>query len=385
MNKPIKDPLDQLFESLAEARFETPPASFLQDIEARLDAQQKKERKPLVLWWVWSVFGAVICLGIFGYRSTKTQEAVISQSKAAKVDVKTWKKTILNFSKANQQSPTPSLTPQTGNFLQIVSQHQTTSDPIFNSIPESILEVKTSAINENPIVFNPDDTSELIQIGQQISLPQVETSALNAPLPKLNGHAFGLQFGVSAIHSSFSVPEMLDNFPGYSAKDYRESRTIGERQTTSWDFNFRYQYTKGLWQFQTGLQYLEWGEQLQYDVISVEGINRYKYIQIPILVGCRLVDRKVGISPMAGVAFARGVTTNGTYIQPLNNGVTLVSAKAQNWNALAQIELSYDINSKITFTLTPSYRQTLGWLVEDELIMNRYSSIGLLTGFYFKL
>ena len=76
---------------------------------------------------------------------------------------------------------------------------------------------------------------------------------------------------------------------------------------------------------------------------------------------------------MAGVAFASGLKINGTYIQPSNNGVTLVNAKARNWNALAQIELSYNVNSKITFTLTPIYRQTLGRLIEDELIMNRYS------------
>lgn len=403
MNKPNRDPLDQLFESLAEARFETPPTSFLQDVEARLEAQQKKQPKPLAFWWVWSVFGAIICLGIFVYKSTTPKETLNSQSNAPKVAVKTWKKKSskpsnaaaalkiktpshhLNSYQATKLWPSPTLTPQSRNLFQIETQYHMKTDSIFNIATDSTHKVKALAIHENPIEINPADTSELIQIEHQISTPPATTSALNTPLPKITNHAFGLQFGVSTIYSSFSVPDILNNIPGYSAKDYREIRRIGERQTTSWDFNFRYQYTNGLWQFQAGLQYLEWGEQLQYDVISVEGINRYKYVQVPLLAGFRLVDRKVGISPMVGVAFASGLTTNGTYIQPLNNGVTLVYAKAQNWNALAQIELSYNINSKITFTLTPSYRQTLGWLIEDELIKNRYSSIGLLTGFFFKL
>ena len=377
MNKPNRDPLDQLFESLAEARFETPPASFLKDVEARLNAQQKKQTKTLAIWWVWSVFGAVICLGILVYKSTKPKDALDSHSNATKVAVRTWKKKSTNGTSA--------LSIQSRYVFQIEPQRLIKSDSIVNSAAESILEVKALAIHENSIEINPADTAELIQIEHQVSIPSTTTIALNTPSPKLTNHAFGIQFGVSAIHSSFSVPDIMNNIPGYSAKDYREIRSIGERQTTSWDFNLRYQYTKGLWQFQTGLQYLEWGEQLQYDVISVEGINRYKYVQIPILVGCRLMDRKVGISPMAGVAFASGLKINGTYIQPSNNGVTLVNAKARNWNALAQIELSYNVNSKITFTLTPIYRQTLGRLIEDELIMNRYSSIGLLTGFFFKL
>jgi len=78
MNKPSKDPLDQLFETLAEARFETPPASFLQDVEARLDAQQKKRRKPLAIWWVWSAFGAVVVIGSIFFWQGASVEPVSS-------------------------------------------------------------------------------------------------------------------------------------------------------------------------------------------------------------------------------------------------------------------------------------------------------------------
>lgn len=197
-------------------------------------------------------------------------------------------------------------------------------------------------------------------------------------------HAIGLQFGVSGIFSSYDVPTENPAIPGYSAKQFREARAMGERQTSSWDFNLRYQCGIGAWQLQTGIHYLEWGEQLQYDVISVEGTNRYKYIQVPVMLGRQFHFGKIGLTPYLGAAYAHGLATNGTYIQPLNNGVSLVSAKTNNWNALAQLELSYQIQPELVFTFTPCVRQTIGLLIDNGLIMNRYTSIGVLSGFIYR-
>jgi len=400
MNKPSKDPLDQLFETLAEARFETPPASFIQDVEARLDAQQKKRRKPLAVWWVWSAFGAVLFLGIlYGSKLKSAESSNTAKATASSMQAhlsKNSNSSAISKSVSASKSTASIQTKQTflnAKLFQPISLTPTAIAAISESYAISSADPHFSAPlqrenqqNSNPITADTNERVALI-LSQDVPIQPVApviTQSMASPSSKVGKHAIGLQFGVSAIFSSYAVPSENPAIPGYSAKQFREAREMGERQTSSWDFNLRYQLGIGAWQLQTGIHYLEWGEQLQYDVISVEGTNRYKYIQVPLLLGRPFHFGKIGLTPFLGAAYAHGLTTNGTYIQPLNNGVSLVSAKANNWNALAQLELSYQILPQLIFTSTPFYRQTLGLLVDNGLIMNRYHSFGLLSGFIYR-
>ncbi|MFN5678850.1 MAG: hypothetical protein ACK46P_00910, partial [Flavobacteriia bacterium] len=65
MNNPVKDPLDELFSSLNDLVQESPSPAFVQDLEARLDALEKKRRKPLLIWWFFSALGAVLFSGSY--------------------------------------------------------------------------------------------------------------------------------------------------------------------------------------------------------------------------------------------------------------------------------------------------------------------------------
>jgi hypothetical protein len=169
----------------------------------------------------------------------------------------------------------------------------------------------------------------------------------------------------------------------FTPKELREWRDLGERHTSSWDFNLRYQVFFGQWGLQTGLNYLEWGEQFKYEVISVEGTNRYQYIQIPLGLSYQIPLRKVLLQPTIGVGLGYGVRRDGAYILPYNNGVAVVESKQWATNAYAQFELVYQVNAQLQFSLAPMFRYTLGRIVSDEIIKNRYQSVGLLTGFSF--
>lgn len=397
MNKPSKDPLDQLFETLAEARFETPPASFLQDVEARLDAQQKKRRKPLAIWWVWSAFGAVVVIGsIFFWQGASVEPVSSGKQQVAPI-----KKRVLVANNTTKLPSTPNKFEISAPLLSLpqtnASQHSSglsTQEPfISNTYSISASDVHFSAPNvqlssqEIPKIANQEvkETKTVSIDSNGLAKMNLEpTSIIPSHKQQSVTHAIGLQFGISGIFSSYAVPEVNPLIPGYSAKQFREARAMGERQTSSWDFNLRYQLGIGAWQLQTGIHYLEWGEQLQYDVISVEGTNRYKYVQVPVMLGHQFNFGKIGLTPYLGAAYAHALSTNGTYIQPLNNGVSLVSAKTNNWNALAQLELSYQIQPELVFTFTPCVRQTIGLLIDNGLIMNRYTSIGVLSGFIYR-
>ena len=145
----------------------------------------------------------------------------------------------------------------------------------------------------------------------------------------------------------------------------------------------RYQLFFGQWGLQTGLSYLEWGEQYTYKVISVEGTNRYQYVQIPLGLSYQIPLRKVLLQPSVGIGLGYGVHRDGAYILPYNNGVAVVESKKWAANAYAQFELVYQVNAQLQFSLAPMFRYSLGRIVNDEIIMNRYQSLGLLTGFSF--
>ena len=89
MKPQVKDPLDKLFTPLSEAQPEAPSAAFLQDVENRLDALQKKRCKPLAIWWVWSAFGAVLISGLLFYSNANNQvvAGIKAQQKPQRIKV----------------------------------------------------------------------------------------------------------------------------------------------------------------------------------------------------------------------------------------------------------------------------------------------------------
>jgi len=245
--------------------------------------------------------------------------------------------------------------------------------------------------NDLKVVFalqeeNRKDTSHTNKTQEEEITPIISRDYVNSPKPivKSTRHIIGLQFGVSGIFSSFEVPTQYASITGYNALKFRSERELSERQTSSWDFNLRYQYQFGKLGLQTGLNYLEWGEQYKYAVISVEGTNRYQYVQIPLGVSYQIPVKKVILQPAFGFAFGYGLQTNGTYILPANNGVAVVNSKQYSGNLWTQLELVYQLNEQMCVSVAPIYRQTIGNLVNNGLIINKYQSFGLLTGMSYR-
>jgi len=233
----------------------------------------------------------------------------------------------------------------------------------------------------NPILLSDDHEKDCVLIVDQ---PTPVLPKAVVPSKKRIQHQIGLQFGVSGIFSSFDLPASHPLLTDDQMKLFRETRELGERNTSSWDFNLRYGMSINNWQLQTGLHYFEWGEQLQYDVISVEGTNRYRYLSVPLLLGYSFDFGKIQIVPFTGLAYGKCLTANGNYIEPQVNGVTLVTAKNFAGTFIGQLELQYVLNSKLVFTCTPVYRRALGPLIDHQMIVNSYQSLGLQTGFLYR-
>lgn len=400
MKQQDNNPLDELFASLAEPKAEAPSAAYLQDAEARLDALAQKRRKPLAIWWIWSAFGAILSIGILAYWQSAAGTSMASQPQ--KVERKTQRVSAANNTKVptfptshhSNYSISSSKTPQVFSLspsivASITDTYSISASDLNFAAPLVIATNQTQAKTEKQdiIVSNTTtiDTNGRAKANLQPVIESISSNPKESAQPKKKSQSLGLQFGVSGIFSSFEVPNgsSLSVVQPFTPKELREWRELGERHTSSWDFNLRYQVFFGQWGLQTGLNYLEWGEQFKYEVISVEGTNRYQYIQIPLGLSYQIPLRKVLLQPAIGVGLGYGVRREGAYILPYNNGVAVVASKQWATNAYAQFELVYQVNAQLQFSLAPMFRYTLGRIVSDEIIKNRYQSLGLLTGFSF--
>ena len=420
MKPQVKDPLDKLFTPLSEAQPELPSAAFLQDVENRLDALQKKRRKPLAIWWVWSAFGALLFLGVLygsnlnSAKSSKTAKESAtpmqvlpkrisksstsatsfpssvssSESASASASIPTTssktKHSLLNSAVSQALSLTPRALAAISESFSVSSSDPHFSAPLSrekqlsqeNQAEAMRNKQKTSGLN-SPI----SDSSILVKTQLDPAVPNIPSQSMQTPSQRPAKHAFGLQFGVSAIFSSFEVDSSVNALiPPYTYKELREWRELGERQTSSWDLSLRYQYNFGNWGLQTGLSYLEWGEQYTYKVISVDGTNRYQYIQVPLGLTYQIPVHKIVLQPAVGLGLGYGVKRAGAYILPNNNGVAVVESKKWAANAYAQLELVYHVNTQLKFSVSPMFRYSLGKIIDNHVIMNRYQSLGLLTG-----
>jgi hypothetical protein len=397
MKQQDNNPLDELFASLAEPKAEAPSAAFLQDVEARLDALAQKRRKPLAIWWIWSAFGAVLTFGsILFWQGAQVESVPTSAKQVARktqrvsgtnnTKVATFN---LNSSKPNSSKSSNTVIPTSTHSQSTISSTKNT--PVFSLSPSVGASIPgTYSISasdfQDKIETNTSiiDTNGRAKDNQQPVIASISTHPKESAKPTKKSQSLGLQFGVSGIFSSFEVPSGSSGFvQPFTPKELREWRELGERQTSSWDFSLRYQLFFGQWGLQTGLSYLEWGEQYTYKVISVEGTNRYQYVQIPLGLSYQIPLRKVLLQPAIGIGLGYGVRRDGAYILPNNNGVAVVESKKWATNAYAQFELIYQVNAQLQFSLAPMFRYSLGRIVSDELIKNQYQSLGLLTGFSF--
>lgn len=403
MKNQVKDPLDNLFSGLQDSIHESPSPAFLQDLEVRLDALEKKRRKPLLAWWVFIALGAVVLAGTYFLWVPTSAKSKAPNKSAALTRIKplstsqstasaSLSKSNASSSIASTKSETSTSNTSTSNTSSKKSSSSTSSaistSTTFSSPTTKVGAPATGMIDAqqdvyviNPILLS-DDPPIDSAISVYLPLPVIQNEV--TAVKKRVQHLLGLQFGVSRIFSSFEVPTSDPLYTATELKQFRTEREIGERQTSSWDFSLRYGLSFDRWQLQTGLQYFEWGEQLQYEVISVSGTNRYRYVNLPVLLGYTFDLGKVQLVPFAGVALGKGLSTEGTYIQPQINGVALANAKQIAGTMIGQVELQYHLTPQLLVTCTPVYRRTLGELVDNGLVVNRYQSLGLLTGFMYK-
>lgn len=390
--------------------FDNIPAHYLADINQRLDALEKKRKRRRLLWiWIPGLVIAGICLGLYeapSQGSTKTahdghatnqshQASITPKPKSSNTQDPEYQKSKI------PQANIPDLVKQPKHEKQ--SKHTQDISHLKTDIPphsEMVSELPNQRmVNELPTVVSeniaPEVASQatnarvpLLSVERINQLPWPNLGALNTPKPGAKRqHMLGFSSGVSGIISSFTPidvnPSSFINtsFPDY--KSYAQARKAAERATSSLDLSVFYRQQARRWIYQIGIAYNEWGEQIVYPFNSLDGTNRYRYLNIPIGVGYQWTKNKVSLSPMLGLSAGIKLNGKGYYLMP-DGGVDIVEAQRFATSATAQIELAYDLNPFI-FHVTPGIRSSIGSPVKSTLTKNIYQAIGCQIGFIYLL
>lgn len=393
--------------------FDNIPAHYLADINQRLDALEKKRKRRRLLWiWIPGLVIAGICLGLYESHETPAQGSkkpaqdrpATNQSHHASIAPKP--KSSNTQDPESQKSKIPQV-----NFPDFVKQpkhekqtnHTQDISHLKTDIPpnsEMVSELPNQRmVNELPAVVSENIAPEvanqatnarvpLLSIGRINQLPWPNLGALKTPKTGAKRqHMLGFSSGVSGIISSFTPMENpISSFLNATYVDYKsyaQARKEAERATSSLDLSVFYRQQARHWFYQVGIAYNEWGEQIVYPFNSIDGTNRYRYLNIPIGVGYQWTKNKVSLSPMLGLSAGVKLNGKGYYLMP-DGGVDIVEAQRFATSAIAQIELAYDLNPFI-FHVTPGIRSSIGSPVKSTLTKNIYQAIGCQIGFIYLL
>ena len=388
------------------------PAHYLDDINQRLDALEKKRKRRRLLWfWFPGAVIAGISLGLYAYHdapvrvSKKSTNDTPEKRQAHNAPIAPKHKASATQDPVGQISSTVQTNTQafvTQSKQEMRSKHaqgfshQKTHEP-HPSAMDAELPKQTFAAQEQEIITELLPSTEakeinnatvpLLTIGRIGLLPWPPVGTLKTSKSEAKKqHLFGFSSGVSGIISSFTPIEVSaltfanTSFPDY--KSYAQARKAAERATSSLDLALFYRLQDSHWLYQIGLSYNEWGEQIVYPFNSLDGTNRYRYLNLPVMVGYQWTKNKVSISPMLGVSAGVKLSGRGYYLTA-NGNVDIVDAQTLATSGLAQIEVAYHLDPFI-FHVTPGFRSSLGSPVKSGLTKNHYQAIGCQMGIIFR-
>ncbi len=389
------------------------PAHYLADINQRLNALDNKRKRRRLFWfWFPGVVIAGIGLGLYAYHDAPMRVAKKStydtpeKRQAHNASIAPKHKASATQDPVGQISSTVQTNTQafvTQSKQEMRSKHaqgfshQKTHEP-HPSAMDAELPKQTFAAQEQEIITELLPSTEEKEINNAtVPLLTIEHIGL-LPWPTVGTlktskseakkqHLFGFSSGVSGIISSFTPIEVSaqtfanTSFPDY--KSYAQARKAAERATSSLDLALFYRLQDSHWLYQIGLSYNEWGEQIVYPFNSLDGTNRYRYLNFPVMAGYQWTKNKVSISPMLGVSAGVKLSGRGYYLTS-NGNVDIVEAQTLATSGLAQIEVAYHLDPFI-FHVTPGIRSSLGSPVKSGLTKNHYQALGCQIGIIFRL
>jgi hypothetical protein len=123
-------------------------------------------------------------------------------------------------------------------------------------------------------------------------------------------------------------------------------------------------------------------DQYSMEITSGEVTQNFEYIEVPLILKYRLIDRKIGFNLLGGLSTNLLVGSNTYYHADGNRekiGET-TDIKPFNYSSIVGLGLDYSISKHLKINLEPSFRYYLNSINESSVIRSYPYSIGIFTG-----
>ena len=185
------------------------------------------------------------------------------------------------------------------------------------------------------------------------------------------------RYGISVDQAYF-----FENAPtadaGSSTKFYsvnNSSGIIDIADNTSVDYVTNYRQHKNHMNFASA-------DELSLQVNSGEVIQNFEYLEVPLVLRYRLIDRKIGLNFLGGLSTNLLVGSNTYYNEDGNKekiGET-TDIKPFNYSSIMGIGIDYAISKHLNINLEPTFRYYLNSINESSFIGSHPYSLGVFTG-----
>jgi hypothetical protein len=118
-----------------------------------------------------------------------------------------------------------------------------------------------------------------------------------------------------------------------------------------------------------------------------EIIQNFEYIEVPLIVKYKVIDRKLGFNFLGGLSTNLLVGSNAYYNEDGNQekiGET-TDIKPFNYSSILGVGLSYSVSERFNINLEPTFRYYLNSINESSVVKSHPYSMGIFTGlsYYF--
>ena len=126
-------------------------------------------------------------------------------------------------------------------------------------------------------------------------------------------------------------------------------------------------------------------DSLYYEHQNVYAQNRYRYIEIPAMVGYEFQFKNLGVQVATGVSVGFRVNSSGKFLDSQNNLIDINSSNSQYSNTMMNYILSvgvkYNLNKNLSIIAQPIYKTNLNSLIKSGIGTDtRYHSFGVNVG-----
>lgn len=123
------------------------------------------------------------------------------------------------------------------------------------------------------------------------------------------------------------------------------------------------------------------------EVDNGEVIQNFEYIEVPLIVRYKVIDRKFGFNFLGGLSTNLLVGSNAYYNEDGNKekiGET-TNIKPLNYSSILGVGLFYSVSERLNINLEPTFRYYLNSINESSVIKSHPYSMGIFTGlsYYF--